>query len=157
MFPGEAAETVGYSGSPVNPKTAYHKVFIFNISEGLRLHGSAYEATRKAWRYSPLMKSGGVAVGLERGISRGVYVFADWEKSPDNRPGGLQRYVFHTNNRYDTQSGRDHELLNKDWRKITGMTGYFNFGGYLVVEFDGRGRFRFLFGYRDKQNWYPLE
>jgi hypothetical protein len=141
--------------TPVQPKTAYSRVFVFNISKGLvEYRGDEYEATRQAWIRCPLMDLGrGVAVGLKDGISQGVYSFDYWEDWPDNRMGEALRFMFTTERRYDAQSKKDHEFLNKDWSEIIGAKGARGFwqrGSYLVVEFDGRGSIRFLYGCSNK-------
>ncbi len=143
--------------TPVNPDNPYDKVFIFHIKNGLSEHGNVYEATRQAWPYSRHMGSGGVAVGLVDGISRGVYIFDRWDESPRNTPDKDPKYVFETANRHDDNSDRSHEFLNKDWSRIIGMArGYWQRGNYLIVAFDGRGNCKFLRGLDDGKNWHKL-
>ncbi|MFM9950009.1 MAG: hypothetical protein ACKV1O_18880, partial [Saprospiraceae bacterium] len=48
-------------------------------------------------------------------------------------------------------------LLEKNWIKIINSTkGYWQRGNFLLVEFDGNSRFRFVRGSSNK-DWLPLE
>ena len=48
------------------------------------------------------------------------------------------------------------DFANTNWRNILNQTGYWQRGNYLVVEFDGKGQFRFLRGNQDKIKWLSL-
>jgi len=142
-----------YSAKTVNPISSYEKVFIFNIAKGIPFHGSVYEATRKAWEYSRLMDHGpAFAVGLKAAVSQGVYSFEFWRNSPEYEG----KWEFVSDRHFDRDGGQDHELLNKNWSRITKKCRRWLYGGYLVVQFDGEGHFKVLHGSREK-DWQSLE
>jgi hypothetical protein len=110
----------------VNPKTPYETVFLFNISKGLAQHKNVYEATRQSWRFSKVIDlGGGLAIGLQKGISLGVYYIERWNGVPQST-SKVQRHLFESDRRYDGQSGIDgngafriiHGSANKAWRKL---------------------------------------
>lgn len=130
---------------PINPQKAYPKVFIFHISKGLKTHGSVYEATRQAWRKRNclLQEPLGIAVGVNDGISVGVFEILSWHPSQEEK-------------KWKFEGKEIDDLLDYDYSKITSEAGYWQRGNYLGVEFDGKGHFRFFLGKKDKGTWYPL-
>lgn len=131
---------------PVAPTEAHDCVFVFSIGNALREGRGVYDATRRAWPPSRHMQRHAIAVGLEAGISRGVYQIDKW-----SRVVGSNRREF---------TGRelpDSNLLNKRWNFVTDRIGPWSYGGYGVVEFDGAGRFRVLRGSSDRESWHSLE
>ena len=136
-----SSEVRALGATAVNPNNHYPVVFVFPIQRALEEGRDPYEATRRAWTKSDLMKSGAIAVGLSGGISRGVFCTDDWEESePD---GSKMMFV--------GEELIDHELQNRNWAAVTAAAGgFWQYGGYLVVEFDGAGHFRFLRGSRNK-------
>ena len=125
----------------VNPSRRYPLVFIFNIAKELKNRFLVYEATRKYWKGigkyqdEPDM----VAVGLVNGIAEGVYRIDKWEKS-DN-PKFSDRFEFTGHEDTDLSN----EFFGKDFQRIIEPAkGYWQFGNWLAVEFDGNGFFRFI-------------
>ena len=122
----------------VNPSKAYPMVFIFNISKTIEERGT-YEATRKYWgkisnfQYSSDM----IAIGLEKGIAKGIYRIEKWYQSKDK--GYEDRFEFEGKE----DSELTEEFLDKDFSNITSRTGFWNFGNWLAVEFNGKGSFTF--------------
>lgn len=126
----------------VNPSKAYPMVFIFSIGKEYKNRKDLYEATRKYWAgnisqyYS---EQNMVAVGLINGIVNSVYKIDRWFKtsSTDNKLKG--RYEFDGHEEQELTN----EFMNKDFSNITSRTGFWNFGNWLAVEFNGKGSFSF--------------
>lgn len=126
----------GLGARLVNPP-APMSVVVFNISQALAEGRDPYDATRRAWvpPANALLLEVDFAVGLSRGISRGV--FADLVWLEDEQMVGRRRF--------EASELDEHPLLYRDWtRVIEAQRGYWGYGNYLIVEFDGVGRFRFI-------------
>jgi hypothetical protein len=138
-------EVKALGATPVDPSYPCHAVFVFPIQNALGDGRGVYEAVRRAWRGSRLMKEGVFAVGLASGISRGVFRVSEWRKLES------RKWMF------DAEEMPDHELLSKNWTSvINAARAYWQRGNYLVVEFDGVHQFRLLQGRRDKDQWLAL-
>lgn len=124
----------------VNPSREYPAVFIFSIEKKLPERNDIYEATRKYWdKVSDYQYfSDMIGIGLVKGIAKGVYRIKKWNKS--NIPGYEDRYEFIGNE----EDSLNDEFLGMDFSSITKHTGYWNFGNWLIVSFDGNGSFNFI-------------
>ncbi len=143
-----SAEVLALGATPINPKAQYPYVFVFPIQRGLEEGRSPYEATRRAWNKSPYMQPGAIAVGLAGGVSQAVFKTNKWEQTKRRS----QKWMF------EGDELGDSELLHQNWTAVTGAAGgFWGFGGYLVVEFDGDGRFRLLRGTKDKRSFFELK
>lgn len=135
------------NAKPVNPTQAYQKVFIFPIQNALREGRSVYDATRYAWKVSEDFRNLSqptFAVGLDGGLLKGAYRIQKWEEVSE-----LSKHQF--------EGDEISDFANTNWRNILNQTGYWQRGNYLVVEFDGKGQFRFLRGSQDKTAWLALQ
>ena len=135
----------------VNPQKAYPKVFIFPIHKMLKQGASVYDATRKWWRVKKSLRERpfGIAVGVKDKISQGVFEISnDWYPSTKE-----DKHWEFNGAETDATDG----LHNKDWSKIINKAiGYWQRGNYLVVEFDGKGKFRFIRGGGKNKGWCLL-
>lgn len=124
--------------TPVNPPQPYPAVFLFPIQNAIANGCSPYDATRMSWAVSPRYRniSGAMAVGIKGAISFGSFQVERW---------------LDTDNGKQLFEGSEYPaLFNKNWVKIISASkGYWQRGNYLVVEFDGKGQFRFLRGNPD--------
>lgn len=123
----------------INPKNAYQKVFIFPINNNLKRGPSAYEATRRAWNWSKSMKEPfGIAVGIKDKISQGVFEIKSWHQD------------IQENKKWEFDGVKTKEMddfNNINWSRIINEAiGYWRFGNYLIVEFNGKMCFRFIRG-----------
>jgi hypothetical protein len=134
----------------VNPLIPIKSVLVFSIQNALFKGVSPYNATRSAWvisnNYRNLKPS--FAVGLKNSISKGSFEISSWSSV-----AGTNRHEFISNN-HPTPS--DYlPLLNKNWNNVIAMAkGFFQRGNYLIVEFDGNGKFRIVRGSQDSITWY---
>lgn len=131
----------------VNPSAAYPIVFIFNIAKELpKRGGDVYEATRRSWPASKWVPHrAGIAIGLDKGFSRGAYSFASWSEAPISG-----RWMF------TGQPLFQHELLGRSFSNVISKAiGYWQRGNYLVAEFDGKEGCRLLRGAKGS-GWFDL-
>jgi uncharacterized protein len=134
----------------VNPQEPYHRVFVFPIQNALTNGTTPYNATRTTWavnsHYRSLQSS--YAVGLKHSISKGSFEIASWV--PVNETG---KYEFTSP---DHPNPAPHQpLLNKNWNNVLSKAkGYWQRGNYLIVEFDGQGKFKIIRGTQDYSTWY---
>jgi hypothetical protein len=137
-----SADLFKYGAAPVAPKNQYGRVFIFPVSNALWNKLSSYDAIRSAWSVGAqfrTVKPGDLAIGIDRGVSIGVFSVDAWIQV-----NNTSKYEF-TSTPPENQT--KHELFNKSFRAIINSAlGYWQRGGYLVVEFDGNGNFTFLRG-----------
>ena len=133
----------------VNPLTPHSNVFIFPIQNTLNIGVSPYNATRTTWAVSnnnQLLRPS-FAVGLKHSISKGSFEIASWTN------------VIETNKQEFTAVGHPNPtdyspLLNKNWNNVLAKAkGFWQRGNYLIVEFDGQGNFRIVYGSQDK-TWH---
>ncbi|WNJ19088.1 LEM-3-like GIY-YIG domain-containing protein [Pontibacter sp. G13] len=137
---------IAQGAPPIDPTRPLGTVFIFPIQRQLANGLDPYGATRSAWSVAQKYRKvdGAMAVGLVDFISKGVFDIDHWQ------PHGA-RYEF---------VGKEADmpdLLHKNWSKIISLSmGYWQRGNYLIVSFDGFGRFKFLRGNSDQQSWHRL-
>lgn len=140
-----ADDLLGISAPNINPAVSFKSVFIFNIKNGYLGGGSTYNAARSIWPVNDrntLLKPS-FAVGLIDSISKGSFEIDRWVpilgtgKSEFISPGHPSPLEFEP-------------LLNKNWNRIVSIAkGFWQRGGYLIVEFDGNGKFKLLRGSQD--------
>lgn len=126
---------------PVDPSVSYERVFIFPVRNALAENKTIYDATRGNWYVKPSNRElPAFAVGIVNNISRGAFRIEEWA----------------TLGRKHHFSGVPHTPLEGcDWSRIIGTAkGYWQRGNYLIVEFDGAGRFRLLRGAGPDSPWY---
>jgi len=123
-------------------------VFVFSIRNVINQRANAYEATRSAWRVNAANRhlDSAYAVGLVNGISQGGFRIDCWNQVE----GASRRFEFTSND----GSVSLKEMENKDWSCVTDRAGAYRFGQYLVVEFNGRGQFRYVRGFADHFTWF---
>ena len=142
-------ETVrGFAAESVNPNESFPAVFVFPVQKALASGVDIYNATRSSWIVSSFAKClvSPLAVGISNGISEGVFEIAEWNPHPSSG-----KWEF---------TGRDitngHSLAKVNWAPVIGAAmGYWQYGNYLIVEFNGAGQFRFLRGSKN-MNWQEL-
>jgi hypothetical protein len=142
-------DIIALAASPVNPTTAYTAIFVFPVHNALSEREDLYAATRAAWLVSADKRTlrDAKAVALAGGISRGVFEIQSWKSS--NIFEGKFEFVGNFLN--------NHELEHKNWLAITtAARGFWQRGNYLIVTFDGHGKFKFLHGSSDKETWRNL-
>jgi len=139
------------SPSPVNPDTAYSAVFVLPIHYMLERTKDVYEAARRSWivsqKFRDLPES--LAVGIAAGwTSVGVFEINAWRRDSNL---GKPKWEFDGITLSD-----DHPLALKNWRKvIDAAIVHWKYGNYMIVEFDGKGRFRVLKGSTNR-TWHQL-
>lgn len=128
------------AAKPINPEHAYKMVFVFPIQNALEKGDSEYEATRRAWYVKKeYQKLPAFAVGVSQGISIGSFQIQSWSD-----------YC----KKHEFEGIREKSLENYSWLKIINMAkGYWQRGNYLIVEFDGNGKFRIIRGSGSNNNW----
>lgn len=142
-------EIADMSASPVNPANAC-TVFVFPIHVALTGAPSVYDATRSAWSVTTNNRAlaGSYAVGLQNAISRGSFEIDHWTpvagsgKHEFESPGHPAAITYAP-------------LLNSKWTKVLSVAkGYWQRGNYLIVEFDGNGKFKVIHGSSDRTTWH---
>lgn len=144
-----AEQVIRKRAKEVNPTKDYAAVFVFPIHNAIKEGKDFYEATRRAWKVRSNLKGipGAVAVGIDERYSECVYTIGGW--NADKKISG--KYAFDK-----SESNRPKELQDKDWTKIIKRAwGAWLRGHYLVVQFNGEGRFRFLRGCKNKR-WQAI-
>lgn len=134
----------------VNPTTALKNVFIFPIQNALIRGISPYHATRSVWSVSNYYRRlhPAYAVGLKNSISKGSYEIASWTSVTDTG-----KHEFSSNGHPNPDYYPP--LLNKNWNNVLAMAkGFWQRGNYLIVEFDGKGKFRVIRGSQDSTTWH---
>lgn len=139
-------DVAALAAKAVNPKTAYPAVFVFPIQNALIKGVSVYDATRRLWAVSEQYRNlpAPLSIGIANGESKGVFEINQWEEASS-------KWEF---------TGKDitnnHDLYNTSWLTVIGAAmGYWQRGNYLIVEFDGKGQFRFIRGSQNKK-WQSL-
>jgi hypothetical protein len=138
-------EDIGQQAAPAVSVSKACTVFVFSIYKALGEGKSVYDATRSAWRVSEKYRSlDAYAVGLNRGISGDAYKIKTW------KPLSGGRFEFE-GDETDPLAG---ELRDKNWRPVIDpVMDYYKYGGYIVVEFDGQGKYRILRGEGPNPEW----
>jgi uncharacterized protein len=130
----------------VNPSRQYLKVLLLPAQKRQK-NKDVYERCRRSWKVAKKHRSVGTeeqaahAVAIVGGVSVGAYRIINWNRLED------EKWEF---------EGIPHAELEKlNWRAIIKPAmGYWQRGNYLIVEFDGAGRFRIVRGSR-KRPWLP--
>lgn len=143
-------DLVSISAPFVNPDTSYASVFLFSIQNASQNRDNVYDATRAYWKVSEKYKkqSNSFAVGIVNNISKTSFKIDAWHKDDTYKkdafvsPGHPNPDVYQA-------------LLNKNWSKIIAAAkGFWQRGQYLIVEFDGNGKFRIIRGLKDPDKWF---
>lgn len=136
------------NAEPVYPTKRIDRVFVFNSNSSSLDGDGLYDAIRGDWIVSATNRAvfPSYAVVLSRGVSSKVYQITEWEES-----GEKYRFAGHAADQLEET------LVDKRWSSVIGATlGYWQYGNYLIVNFDGDGRFQFVRGLRTN-DWFPLE
>ncbi len=133
------------SAPHVNPKNNYSLVFLFPIQTNLKKKIPVKEATECCWRIAKKYhKQEALAVGLSEYLSRGVFKLEQWLPH-------MNKY------RFDGEELKKHELFNKKYdRIISHAKAHWLRGNYLIIQFDGQGRFKILKGMAGKPVWIAI-
>jgi len=136
---------VQYNNRPINPNHSC-KVFLFPIGNFISERQDAYDATRKWWKIKDECRDTSeyeFAVGLVKGVSVGSYKLIRWKYDQE-----YQKYVFDADEYPD--------FIGFSWHKqIEPAKGYYGYGNYLIIEFNGNGKFKILRGSKDnKEQWF---
>jgi hypothetical protein len=122
-----------FGATPINPAIPIKKVFIFPIQNALAEGKTVYDATRYAWDVNLKYQSlPAYAVGVKNRISVGSFLIREWIK---------------VNDKHEFNGEEDNTLINRSWRNIISRAkGYWQRGNYLIVEFDGNGKYKIIRG-----------
>ncbi len=137
----------------VNPIIAYKNVFIFPIQNLLNKGVDSYNATRTMWsvheKYRTLKKS--YAVGLKNSVSKGSFEIDSWVSVK-----GFNKYEFISDGH--PKPNNYSPMLNKNWNNVLAKAkGFWQRGNYLIVEFNGEGKFRIVRGSQDTATWHDCK
>ncbi|GHV79820.1 hypothetical protein AGMMS49944_16110 [Spirochaetia bacterium] len=139
------------AAAPINPEQKC-KVMIFSITKTANSKSSPddiYKATRMDWKVAEKYRNPSddyYAVGLVSQVSIGGYKIKKWKSGNDGRW------------RFERDPEEASFLVKKNWKNIIyPAMGYFQLGNYLIVEFDGNGKFRFLRGGGTNSEWHSVE
>jgi hypothetical protein len=134
----------------VNPQLNYQSVFIFPVHNALTIGTNPYNATRTMWTVSNNYRilNPSYAVGLKKSISKGSFEISSWVSVT-----GTNKHEFIS---LGHPNPSDYQpLLNKNWNNVLAMAkGFWQRGNYLIVEFDGKGKFRIVRGSQDSYTWH---
>jgi protein tyrosine phosphatase len=134
----------------INPKTKIENVFIFSIAKLRELRKDDYEATRQYWKINNTLRAlnPSFAIGCISYQSAAVFEIESWEDP--NLETGKTLFTKKTKPNQKIIA----ELSNKNWSKLLKQSGSYLYGQPIVVEFDGKGKFRFIKGAKDKDTWH---
>jgi hypothetical protein len=143
-----AQDVAAIAATPVTPN-AYKRVFIFQIQNAASSADSLKDAVEGNWKVIDAHRrvdDHPVAVGLVNGVSRIALQIAGWREFPPD--SGTYRF--------EGVPAAAGDLLNKSFVNIIAPAlGFLQYGGgYVIVEFDGKGQFRFVRGHKDKTKWH---
>ena len=147
----------------VNPKREYKTVFLANIKKSVKNSKDTdednntifYDALRKHWHnVGEWINSNDMyAVGLFDNQSVYACKINEWHKYTDSDEG--ERYEF------SGEPFLDSDLICKDWAQILEVVnGYWKWGNWIIVQFNGKGSFKILRGSKENKDWIsclPLE
>lgn len=132
----------------VDPGHRYSKVLLFPVPRKQK-NKDIYERCRRSWKVSKKHREPGkdanatYAVAIVGGVSVGAYQVTKWEKLESGK--------------WEFEGQLYPELEKLNWRTvIEPAMGYWQRGNYLIVEFDGMGKFRIVRGSR-KRAWSPCQ
>ncbi|WMW80125.1 hypothetical protein RF679_15950 [Undibacterium cyanobacteriorum] len=132
--------------APVNPRKKHSTVFLFPINQLMGERKDLYEATRKYWSVSKKWRdiADSIAIGVNNQTSAACFSIDKWRKCD-------AKFSFTGHDMTD-----NHELARKNLSLIIeNAKGYWQRGGFLIVEFDGKNHFRYLRGSKNKE-WIKL-
>lgn len=143
-------DLVNLSAPFVNPNLPYSSVFLFLVQNAFSERGNIYESTRGYWqlskKYNNLTNS--FAVGIINNISKSSYKIDTWYKEEK-----YNKYAFESPGHPSPEFHQ--EFMNKNWSKIIAPAkGFWQRGQYLIVEFDGNGKFRIIRGLKESDKWF---
>lgn len=117
---------------PVNPTKPYGNVFVFPIHGALAEGKTVYDACRSAWTVTEKHRNrtnDSFAVGLVNGIAKGAFRIRKWNLREDGK--------------FEFEGDSLEDLSELSFQRVIDIAkGYWQRGNYLVVEFDGAGRFK---------------
>lgn len=146
------AEEIVALGAPfVNPANAIEAVFIFSIQNQLSNGFTPYQATRRAWKVNPQNRNinPSFAVGLKNYISVGNFEIDNWHVDV------IDPAKWEFTSVQDPNPVVYNDLTNMNWTNvIISAVGYWQRGNYLVVAFDGNGRFKVTRGGGSNPIWH---
>jgi hypothetical protein len=137
----------------VNPTSQYKNVFVFPIQNALLRGVSPYDSTRTAWAVNNNYRSlsPAYAVGLKNSISKGSFEIESWANVY-----GTNKFEFSSNGHPNPNYYAP--LLNKNWNNVLAMAkGFWQRGNYLIIDFDGNGKFRIIRGSQDSKTWHDCK
>ncbi len=133
---------------PVDPRHFIHRpIFVFPIQRAIASGRSVFDATSKSWRVGQRFQNlaNSIAVGVSSGVARGVFAIDRWVAD-----GSLSR--FEGQDLHDP----DKELIGRNFVGVINKAkGYWQRGNYLVVEFNGGGKVKFVRG-SASSDWVDL-
>ena len=135
----------------INPTSPIETVFVFPIHNQVVKRKSIYDATRGVWKMQPIYHNlrPSYAVGLVKSLSIGSFEIERWNPAV----GFPNKYEFISPNHPNPSIYQP--LFNEDWSKLLAEAmGFWQRGNYLIVEFDGKGKFRVERGSSDKVTWH---
>ncbi|MCL2765909.1 MAG: hypothetical protein FWD40_11635 [Treponema sp.] len=129
------------------------KIIVLNIKNAL--HGlkgfqrrNHYNSTCKYWKINEEHRNNDIfkfVVGLVDGYAETAYEIINWFPTKEKQYVG--RYEFKGLENIKTK-----EFIGSNFRKQRSLCmGHWQWGGYLVVEFNGKGKFKILKGQTDSQ------
>lgn len=139
-------DLLAISAPAINPENSFERVFIFSITNSLKEGKTPYEATRRGWKVSSKNQmTPAYAVGLKDSVSVSSYEIHSWSKIEEG-------------SKYSEFTGVEFpELKGKNWASIVNQPkSSWQRGQYLIVEFDGKGKYRIIRGSAEKDTWLPL-
>jgi len=142
-------DVAAIAAAPVRPK-AYKRIFVFQIQNAVGLGRSWRDAVEGDWKINDLNRKVDdqpIAVGLVNGVSRIALRISNWRMCPPNS----------VTYRFTGEVINADDLLDKSFVNIIAPAlGFLQYGGgYVIVEFDDNGQFRFIRGCKDKSKWHP--
>jgi len=135
----------------INPPSPIKTVFVFPIHNEVEKGKSIYNATRGLWNIPPIYHNlrPSYAVGLVKSLSVGSFEIERWILAV----GFTNKYEFISPNHPNPSIYQP--LSNEDWSNVLAQAmGFWQFGNYLIVEFDGNGHFRIARGNPDHITWH---
>jgi len=128
------------AAQPVNPAESLDRVFLFPIQNAIAKGRSVYEATRRSWYVKSFHQTvPAFAVGIRNGISIGSFSIKRWNPIENKHEFVGEEYP---------------SLLGKNWSRIIScVKGYWQRGNYIIVKFDGKGKFSIVRGAGQEKQW----
>lgn len=145
LVTGDDLRSLG--AQPVNPNREFKRVFVFPIHNALEEGRAPYDAARCCWDVAAHWRDrASVAVGVARGLAKGSWGVPQdaWTETDDGKW------------KFEGKEFTEPGFSDARWLQvINAARGYWQRGNYLIVAFDGKGRFRIDRGSSNKE-WQPL-